>query len=117
MSATVTNPGFSSQLDVMPCAFESNPEFGDPFNDLPIGIYRGTSHGRILSANNTLLRMFASASLDELNETLEELGFKLLIEQPELEHRLNQDGEIKGFESECLLRNGRRIFTRENVRA
>lgn len=85
-------------------------------DELPLGIYRADKIGELLSANNTLLRMFGSVSIEELNESFRELGVKLVCQRLELRDQLNQDGEIKGFESEWSLKDGRHFVTRESVR-
>jgi hypothetical protein len=46
----------------------ANTAPGIVFSNLPIGIYRATNTGRIVAANKTLLQMFDSKSLKELND-------------------------------------------------
>jgi PAS domain S-box-containing protein len=116
MNARVTTS--NERLDVLSSSFETDLQVDDLFGELPIGIYRATSNGQLLAANNTLVRMFGCSSLDELNNRgFEEFGFQLLCQRPELRERLNKDGEIKGHESEWSLTDGRLFFTRENLRA
>lgn len=88
----------------------------DFFDELPIGVYRADVNGQILSANNTLLKMFGAVSIKELNALFQEFGFQLICQRPELLERLNLDDEIKGLQSEWSLSDGRLFITRENVR-
>ena len=91
----------------------SEIRFPDLLSDLPVGVYRAASDGQLLSANNTLLKIFGAASLAELNERP---GFQLVCHRRELLERLHLESEIKGFESKSLLRDGGLLFTRENIR-
>ncbi len=107
----------SSELLDAPSEVLSQAALVDDFvNDLPIGVYRASPHGKILSANKTLLKMFDADSLEELNAIFETAGFQLVFQRRELSEELNTIGEIKGFESECALPGGRPFLTRESVR-
>jgi PAS domain S-box-containing protein len=88
---------------------------GIVFSNLPIGIYRATSSGEIVAANKTLLQMFDSGTLKELNETFEELGFQLVCQRNEFQEQLKNLGVIRGFVSHWSLRDGRSFQARENV--
>lgn len=116
MSAKITDS--NERLDFLSSSCKPDLEVDNLFAELPIGIYRASTNGQILTANNTLVRMFGCVSLEELNNGgFERLGFQLLCQRPELRDRLNGDGEIKGYESEWALTDGPLFFTRENVRA
>ncbi|HEV8427880.1 MAG TPA: PAS domain-containing protein, partial [Pyrinomonadaceae bacterium] len=91
--------------------------FNALFDQLPIGLYRAGNDGRLLWANATLVRMFGCVSVEELNNGIfEALGFQLLCRRPECLVQLNEDDQIKGFESEWSLNDGRLFPTRENLR-
>ena len=97
-------------------AFTQSHVVHDFVDDLPIGVYRALPHGKLLSANKTLLNIFKADSLEELNETLATSSFQLLCQRQEFLAQLDSTGEIKGFESESALPDGRRFLTRESVR-
>ena len=62
----------SSELLDAPSEVLSHTALVDDFvNDLPIGVYRASPHGEILSANKTLLKIFEADSLEELNATFD----------------------------------------------
>jgi len=84
--------------------------------DLPIGVYRASPDGQVISANHTLLRTFNALSLEELNVIFETLGFQPVCQRRELRDQLNTTAEIRGFESEWTLNDGRLMQTRESVR-
>ena len=88
---------------------------GIVFSNLPIGIYRATNTGRIVAANKTLLQMFDSDSLKELNDIFEAPGFQLVCQRKEFEEQLKTLGIIRAFESRLSLHDGRSFRTRENV--
>jgi PAS domain S-box-containing protein len=89
----------------------------DVFSELPIGLYRAANNGQLLYANKTLLQMFRSDSLDELNAMFEALGFQLLCQRSEFLNRLKDQGEVRGVEEKWSLSDGRTFLSRENVRA
>ncbi|HEY6245348.1 MAG TPA: ATP-binding protein [Pyrinomonadaceae bacterium] len=93
----------------------ANATPGIVFSNLPIGIYRATSTGRIVAANKTLLQMFDSNSLKELNDTFEAPGFHLVCQRKEFQEQLKTVGVIRAFESRSSLHDGRRFHSRENV--
>src|SRR5690242_7703224 len=62
------------------------------FSNLPIGLYRATVTGQIVAANKTLLQMFDSESLKELNDTFEALGFELVCQRKEFQEQLKTLG-------------------------
>jgi len=88
---------------------------GIVFSNLPIGIYRATNTGRIVAANKTLLQMFDSNSLKELNDIFEVRGFQLVCQRKEFEEQLKTLGVIRAFEARLPLRDGRSFRARENV--
>src|SRR5678815_3041670 len=116
MSTKVTDRKLRNEFEVLPTPLDSPAACGDLFSELPIGVYRAARNGLLVSANSTLLRMFGCDSLQELTETFEKLDFQLICQRPALLDRLDQEDDIKGFESEWSLRNGRRFWSRENVR-
>src|ERR1043165_10160172 len=93
----------------------ANATPGIVFSNLPIGIYRATSTGRIVAANKTLLQMFDSNSLKELNDTFEAPGFHLVCQRKEFQEQLKTVGVIRAFESSSSLHDGRSFHSRENV--
>src|SRR6185295_14594543 len=92
-----------------------NTSPGIVFSNLPIGIYRATSTGRIVAANKTLLQMFDSESLKELNDIFEAPGFQLVCQRKEFQEQLKTVGVIRAFESSSSLHDGRSFHSRENV--
>ena len=84
-----------------------NTSPGIVFSNLPIGIYRATSTGRIVAANKTLLQMFDSESLKELNDIFEAPGFQLVCQRKEFQEQLKTVGVIRAFESSSSLHDGR----------
>ena len=93
----------------------ANTAPGIVFSNLPIGIYRATSTGRIVAANKTLLQMFDSESLKELNDIFEAPGFQLVCQRKEFQEQLKTVGVIRAFESSSSLHDGRSFHSRENV--
>jgi PAS domain S-box-containing protein len=93
----------------------ANTAPGIVFSNLPIGIYRATSTGRIVAANKTLLQMFDCESLKELNDIFEAPGSHLVCQRQEFQEQLKTVGIIRAFESRSSLSDGRCFHSRENV--
>lgn len=117
MSSNLTD---ISSIPVAECegpSLRSDSLPNNPFADLPVGVYRATSGGQIIVANRTLLRIFKCNSLKELTETLAASGFQLACQQTNFLSHLNEQDEMRGFESTFVRRDGRSFSSRENVRA
>ena len=113
-------PTMTTNLTMIATAEDLGTESADKahgivFSNLPIGLYRAFSTGQIVVANKTLLQMFDSESLKELNENFEALGFQLVCQRNEFQEQLKTLGAIRGFESHRSLRDGRSFHYRENV--
>jgi PAS domain S-box-containing protein len=103
-------PAAKADADVRPVA--------GSFPDVPIGLYRTSACGRVLSANPALLRMLGYSSFGELAERdLEGGEFEPTYHRVQFKERLEREGEIRGLESEWVRRDGSRFFARENARA
>ncbi|MBU0982322.1 MAG: PAS domain S-box protein [candidate division Zixibacteria bacterium] len=96
----------------------SEERFRSIFENSTIGIYRTTPDGRILMANPALLDMLGYTSLIELGDrNLEDEGFGPDDHRTEFRTRMERDGEVKGFESGWLRRDGTLLYVRESARA
>ncbi len=78
MSTKVTDVTSSDLFEVLPSSHKPDLHHDNLFSELPIGVYRAAYNGRLLSANNTLVRMFGCVSSEELNAIFDELGFQLI---------------------------------------
>ncbi|MGE5498452.1 MAG: ATP-binding protein [Syntrophothermus sp.] len=88
------------------------------FDNIPIGAYLTTSDGRILMANQVLVSMLGYESLNELSKrNLEKEGYEDISHtREEFKNTIDEHGEIKGFESVWMKKNGDVIYIRENAR-
>lgn len=96
---------------------ESEKRFRELYENIPIGMYRSRPDGEILLANPALLDLMGISSLKEINERgflsiSKEIGYK----REAFRSRIEKDGEVKGFESEIKLPDGREVHIRENAR-
>ncbi|OQY28589.1 MAG: hypothetical protein B6244_06690 [Candidatus Cloacimonetes bacterium 4572_55] len=82
------------------------------------GIYRTTLGGRILIANTALCRMMGYKSLERLSElNISQGGYKNPEDRKRFIRIMKNHGEVIGFESEWLTKDGKSIFVRENARS
>ena len=88
------------------------------FNNSPIGIYQTTPDGKILIANPALLKMLGYDSFDKLaSRNLEKEGYVNKNEtRKEFKEKLEQSGELVGYENSWLREDGKIIYIRENAR-
>ena len=97
---------------------ESESKYRNLFENSPIGIFRTTPDGRVLIANPALVRMLGFSSFEELaTRNIDKNGHhpdtprKLFID------KIERDGEVVGFESKWLKRDGSVMHARENATA
>jgi len=96
---------------------ESEERYRELYTNATIGIYRTTPDGKILLANPWLLAMFGFSTMEELNSRSPNLeGFDAAKSRSEFKRRMEQDGEVIGFESVWITQDGSRIFVRENAK-
>ena len=96
----------------------SEEEFRGLVEHSPIGIYRTTSEGTVLMANQALVRMLGYSSADELcRRNLEEDGYHPEYPRSEFKRRIDREGEILALESAWRRKNGTYVYLRESARA
>ncbi|MBC8445950.1 MAG: PAS domain S-box protein, partial [Chloroflexi bacterium] len=97
---------------------ESEERFRSIFENATIGLYRTTPDGRILMANQALLRMLGYSSFDALAQrNLEEKGYEPGYPRSAFKQRIKSEGQVIGLESAWVRRNGTTLFIRESARA
>lgn len=95
----------------------SQPKPGH-YDNLPIGVYRTTPDGHILYVNSALLEMLGFSSLEELStRDLEKTGYEDPDDREKFKRLMERDGEVKGFETTWVRRDGEKLYVRENANA
>ncbi len=93
----------SKRLKIEKSLKESEKKYRDLFNEAPIGLYRSTFDGKIVSFNSTAAKIFG---YDETDEDIDKVSMGDLYANPKLRDefldRLNRKGKV--FDSEILLR-------------
>lgn len=96
----------------------SKEQFGELYDNIPVGIYKTTPGGEVIMANNTFYEILGLSLKDrsgnlDLNKLLKTLKYhrRRFIEEVE---RANT---IKGFEDRITGIDGKQRFLRENARA
>jgi PAS domain S-box-containing protein/putative nucleotidyltransferase with HDIG domain len=88
------------------------------FEKSPIGIYRTTPDGRILLANASLLELMGFSTFEELAaRNLEQSGFENQQTRQRFKALMEQDGQVRGFESAWVRKDGTIIHIREHAKA
>ncbi len=96
----------------------SEDQYRSLFENAALGIYRTTPNGRILATNQTALRMLGFASFQELaDRNLEAEGYEPTYPRAQYKERMERDGEITGFESAWIRKDGSTLYVRENAKA
>lgn len=96
----------------------SEERFRSLFENSTIGLYRTTPDGQILLSNPALLKMLGFDSLEEIQKrNLEEDGFLEPGARADFRQRLTLDGEVRGYETVWVRRDGSPVYVRESARA
>ncbi len=97
---------------------ESEGRFRSLYENSTIGLYRTTPAGEILLANPTLVNMMGYDTLAELQKSnLEDGSFFRYKTRADFKKSLEKSGEIRGYESTWIKRNGLSFQVRESTRA
>lgn len=92
--------------------------FRNLFENSMVGITRTTPDGRILLANPALIRMLGFDSLEELQmRNLQQEGFTGEHPRNEFRELVEAMGELHGYETTWMRKDGARIYVRESARA
>jgi len=83
------------------------------------GIFQTTPDGRYLLANPALASMYGYGSVDELKSSVKEIARQLYVDparRAEFIRLMNEEGCVRGFESQIYRKDGSTIWISENVR-
>jgi PAS domain S-box-containing protein len=96
----------------------SEARYRSLYENAALGIYQTTPDGKILATNRTALRMLGFDSFDELaDRNLEKDGYEPGYSRDEFKERVEREGEITGFESAWIRKDGSSVYVRESARA
>jgi PAS domain S-box-containing protein len=96
----------------------SEERFRSLFENSTVGITRTTPEGRVLLANPALIKMLRFDSLEELQgRNLQTEGFALEHPRSEFHDLIDAGGELHGYESTWICKDGSFIYVRESMRA
>jgi len=96
---------------------ESGERYMNIFENSPIGIYRTTPDGHILTSNPALIRMLGYSSFEELAlRNLEKEGFEPDYPRQKFKEMIEKEGELKGLEAIWTKKDGSPIFIHENAK-
>ncbi len=97
---------------------ESERRLRSLYENVPIGLYRTTPHGKILMANRALLEMIGYASFEELEKTnVMERDYEPDYPRQTFLERIEHEGQAQGVEGRWRRKDGSTIFVRESARA
>jgi PAS domain S-box-containing protein len=97
---------------------ENEERFRSLYENATIGIYRTTPDGHILLCNPALLDMLGYRSLGELTQrNLETDGYEPGYERSEFRQKIENQGEVRGFESAWTRQDGSTVYVRESAKA
>ena len=97
---------------------QAEEEFRGVIEHSPIGIYRTTSEGTVLMANQALVRMLGYSSADELTQrNLDKDGYHPEYPRSEFKRRIENEGKILALESAWRKKDGTYVYLRESARA
>lgn len=107
---------FNQVLD----AVEENEEKLQAFIDnVPVGIFRTNSDGKVLQANPEMVRIIGRGSKEEVLEYMQNVGKQLYIDQKRRDELINilaKQGHVENFEFEALRADGKHAWLMINAR-
>lgn len=107
----------TKQKQVEDALRESEERFRSLYENSTIGMYRTTPAGEILLANPALVDMLGYSSLEELRQRdLNNSGFEPDYSREQFIQIIEQQGEVRGFESSWRRKDGTIIWIRESAR-
>jgi PAS domain S-box-containing protein len=95
---------------------QSEREYQNLLENLPIGVYRTTPDGAILYANRTFVRMLGYAEFTEISARDIERELGAGYSRSEFKRRLEECGEINGYEAVWKTHQGATLYVREHAR-
>ena len=97
---------------------ESEERFRSLYENSTMGIYRTTPDGRILLANDALVKMLGYSSFKELSlRELTKDGYEPTYERKQFIDKIEKHGEVIGFEAEWSRKDGTPVYIRESAKA
>jgi PAS domain S-box-containing protein len=95
----------------------SEKQFKELFENAVVGVYRTAPDGRIIMANQALVRMLGYSSSEELSQrNLKKEGFAPGHSRSIFKDLIEKEGKVVGLESAWLRRDGTTLFITENAR-
>lgn len=118
----ITWYGFNTDITQKKLAEEtlklSEERYRNIFESAVIGIYRTTPEGKILMANQTLIKMLGFDSFQELAQrNLKNEGYEDNKKRREFQKKIERNGSVIGLESVWLTKDGRPVIVSENAKA
>ncbi len=98
---------------------EAEEKYRSIFENAAEGIFQTTPDGRFLSANPALVEMYGYESFEDLASHITHIDSQLYIEpdlRATLSARLAREEEVSDFQARVWRKDGRAIWTSENVR-
>ena len=89
------------------------------FENLTVGVFQSTDDGRYLNANPALARIHGYDSPGELMTAVTDIRRQLYVDpsrREEMVRRLEEVGEVRGFEAEVRRRDGSTLWIAQHVR-
>ncbi|MCW8848645.1 MAG: PAS domain S-box protein [Melioribacteraceae bacterium] len=97
--------------------FESEKRLRGLFENATMGIYRTTRDGKILMANNALVKMLGFNNLTELKQRdLTKVGYTDPDQRKRFLNEIYEKGSLIGFVAEWQKNDGTKIYIRESAR-
>jgi len=86
------------------------------FDHLPLGLFRVSLQGEYLEANPALIRLLDQPDRTTLRDRMARNFYVAEEDHPRLLHRLQEKGEVSGFESQVISARGRPLRLRISAR-
>ncbi len=96
----------------------SRDQFGELYDNIPVGIYKTTPAGEVMMANNTFYEILGFSDQERIkNLDLNKLLRKLKYNRQKFIDEVEIGNSIQGYEEKLTGLDGKQRFLRENARA
>lgn len=94
---------------------ESEAKYQTLFDNTTLGIYETSPNGKIITANDALIKMLGYSSLEDLKKRdLNNEGFEKQTDRVDFKKEVETKGSVSSLDSIWLKKNGEKIIVREN---
>ena len=99
---------------------EAEERYGRLFQNAIEGVFQTTPDGRYLSANPAMARMYGFSSVEELMNSVRDIGRQVYVDpthREQFKRLMEEFGQVENYEYQTFRKDGTKLWLTENARA